>query len=956
MSLPARIFLSIAGILFFISASAQLSVQNAASAQALAQKLVGDGVTISNISFTGNLLMAGSFAANPNVGLGIDSGIVITNGRARTYNGGPGVDGDGSDFADNVLADNPWDLAGDASLANAIGFPVAQLKDAAILEFDFVPLGDSIRFRYVFSSEEYTPQYACPSTTGNNFNDAFAFFISGPGFPAAQNIALVPNTTTPVSIFTINNVTSLGIPICPNNPTYFVDNTSGIYFTHDGHTKVLTALAKVQPCQTYHLKLVISDVGDDAFDSGVFLEAKSLSSNATQLINLTQTDPVSGTSYLVEGCATGSLNIKRMAKGPFPLVINLTYGGTAVNGVDVQPLPASIIIPANQDSVLLNIFPIMDLVPEGIETLKIYTLAGCAAGLPTDSTMIQLRDYDILGISPDTSYICRNTTVQLQASAGYTTYTWDPHPALSNTSVADPVAGLVSGSAMFVCTASVGTCLAKDSAFIHVKEMELLSKTDVNCRNGTTGIVKVGAGPEWPRPLEFSIDGGITYQADSSFSNLPVGNHTIRIRDASGCIDSIIVPVVQAFPDLAQANIITPATCTGNPDGTITINASGGDPAYQYSLNGGAFGSSNVFNVLQGTHSIVVKDNNGCTINTGNITISLNNTLTVDAGTNETICEGTSVQLNAVASNASATYSWSPNTAISNTTLGNPTVSPVTDTKYIVTATWGICTKKDSVMVLVNPAPVPNAGNDVTICFGANATLRGTGAVEYTWTPATYLSSTTVAEPVSQRPLANTSYFLSVKDANGCESLVKDTMEVIVTPAVKLFAGNDSLTVAINQPVQLNVVQIGDQTVTQYTWTPSYGLSSTTIHNPVATLDRDITYYVTGRTPADCEGSDTINIKVYKGPEIYVPAAFTPNGDGRNDILKAIAIGMKEYRYFRIYNRYGQQVFYTKDFNRGWDGRIKGAMQNTGTYVWMAETVDFKGNLIQRKGTTMILQ
>lgn len=951
MSFPARILLTVAGVFFLISAKAQLTITDAANAQALAQRLVGEGVTISNVTFTGNPLMAGFFRNAGGTNIAIDSGIVLTNGIARTnrLTGDIGVNGDGVTPAGSTEAHNSWNIAGDADLAALIGSPLNQVNDACILEFDFVPLGDSIRFRYAFSSEEYDPSYVC------DFNDAFAFFISGPGFTGLQNIALVPGTNTPVSISNVNNIPLGG---CVSNPSYYISNLSNPFLTHDGLTTVLTALARVQPCQVYHLKLVIADAGIDAdFDSGVFLEAKSLSSNATQLINLTQTDPVSGTSYLVEGCATGSLNIKRMTKGPFPLMINLTYGGTAVNGVDVQLLPSSIVIPANEDSVLLNIFPIMDLVPEGIETLKIYTLAGCAAGLPTDSTLIQLRDYDILGINPDTSYICRNSTLQLQASAGYTTYTWNAHPALSSTIVADPVAGLASGSAMFVCTASVGTCIAKDSAFVQVKEMELLSKTDVNCRNGTTGIVRVRAGPEWPRPLEFSIDGGVTYQPDSTFSNLPVGNYTVRIRDASGCVDSITVPVIQAFPDLTQANITTAATCTGNPDGTITITSSGGNPAYQYSLNGGTFGTSNVFNVLQGTHTVVVKDNNGCTINSGNITVNLNNTLTVEAGANETICEGTSVQLNAVASSTSTTYSWSPNIAVNNTTLADPTVSPVTDTKYIVTATWGICSKKDSLMVFVNPAPIPNAGADVTICFGADATLRGAGAVEYSWTPSTYLTSTTAPQPVAQRPIASTTYLLSVKDANGCASLVKDTMEVIVTPAVKLFAGNDSLTVAINQPVQLNVVQVGDQTVTQYTWTPSYGLSSTIIPNPVATLDRDYTYYVTGRTPANCEGSDTINIKVYKGPEIYVPTAFTPNGDGRNDLLKAIAIGMKEYRYFRIYNRYGQLVFETKgNFNRGWDGRVKGAVQNTGTYVWMAETVDFRGNVVQRKGTTMIVQ
>lgn len=934
--------------LFNLTSQAQFVITDMTTAQALAQRLVGDGVTISNVSFTGDPLMAGNFTANSNVGIGLDSGIVITNGRAKTSGSLRGVDG-----TPNLTAQNGWPaVVGDADLANAIGFPLSELDDAAILEFDFVPLGDTVRFRYVFSSEEYTPAFACPGL--NSYNDAFAFFINGPGFAGNTNIALVPNTNLPVSIFNINNVRStLGLPLCPNNPQYYVDNI-GSFFTHDGHTTVLTAVARVQPCQTYHLKLVISDVGDDIYDSGVFLEAKSLTSNATALINLTQTDPVTGMSYLVEGCATGSLKIKRPRPDPSPLVINLSYGGTAINGVDVQTLPNSIVIPANKDSVLLNIFPIMDLVPEGIETLKIYTLAGCASGLPTDSTTIQLRDYDILGIQPDTTYLCRNSTLQLQASGGYTTYDWQPHPALSSTSIQNPVVNLASGSAMFVCTAQVGTCLAKDSAFVRVKDIELLSKTDVNCNGASTGVINVGAGPEWPRPLAFSIDGGLTYQPDSTFTNLPVGNYYVRIRDASGCIDSIPVSVLQAYPTLTQTFTTTPATCTGTADGSITVNASGGNPGYMYSINGSLFGINNSFNVALGTYTIVVRDVNGCTVSTGVVDIPLNNNLTVEAGNDITICEGSSTPLSATASLA-ASYAWSPSAGLSSTTTANTTASPVTTTKYKVTATFGVCSKVDSVTVFVNPAPIPNAGPDIEICFGADARLQGSGAVEYTWTPSTYLSSTTVAQPVSIKPQDNITYYLDVTDANGCPSLRKDTVKVRVTPAVKLFAGNDSVVVAINQPVQLHVTQLGAQTVTQYTWTPSYGLNDPNISNPVATLDREFTYIVTGRTPANCEGSDTIYIKVYRGPEIYVPSAFTPNGDGNNDVLRAIAVGMKEYRYFKVFNRYGQEVFSTKDFNRGWDGRIKGVLQTTGTYVWIAETVDYRGNKIQRKGTSIIV-
>ena len=99
-----------------------------------------------------------------------------------------------------------------------------------------------------------------------------------------------------------------------------------------------------------------------------------------------------------------------------------------------------------------------------------------------------------------------------------------------------------------------------------------------------------------------------------------------------------------------------------------------------------------------------------------------------------------------------------------------------------------------------------------------------------------------------------------------------------------------------------------------------------------------------------------MKIKVYKGPEIYVPNAFTPNGDGRNDLLRPIAVGMKTYRYFKVFNRWGQPIFSTQDFSKGWDGRVNGIMQNTGSFVWMAEAVDFMGNIIQRKGSSTIIQ
>ncbi|MGB5006868.1 MAG: choice-of-anchor L domain-containing protein, partial [Ferruginibacter sp.] len=519
---------------------AQLQIVPETTALALVQKLLGQGVTVTNVSMVADLRATGFFNNRSGTSIGIDSGIVLSTGRVKTAGTLWGFDGDGTNEAQNVEASSGFALPGDPDLANSISVPLNQTFDACVLEFDFVPLGDTIKFNYVFSSEEYTPAFVC------DFNDAFAFFISGPGIPGLKNIALVPNTTLPVSIFNVNDVPGGG---CPNNTAYYTDNRFNKFFTHDGHTTVFTAISQVQPCQTYHLKLVIADVIDDEYDSGVFIEARSLSSNAIALNNLTQTDN-QGNSYLVEGCMTGSFQIKRPYITPNPLIVNLSYGGTAINGVDVQLLPASVIIPANDSMVTVNVLPVIDLAPEGIENLIIYALAGCASGNPSDSTEIQVRDYDTLGIIPtDTAFFCKGASIPLTASAGYSVYVWDANVTLSSTIIPNPVATPVADLTTYYCTATLGSCNARDSVTLIRKRLFLNTVNGVNCKNDATGEIRVYGSAGWISPVLFSVNNG-PYQPDSVFINLPAGMYTIKIKDATGCIDSLDIAVTQLFPDL----------------------------------------------------------------------------------------------------------------------------------------------------------------------------------------------------------------------------------------------------------------------------------------------------------------------------------------------------------------------------------------------------------------------
>jgi gliding motility-associated-like protein len=424
------------------------------------------------------------------------------------------------------------------------------------------------------------------------------------------------------------------------------------------------------------------------------------------------------------------------------------------------------------------------------------------------------------------------------------------------------------------------------------------------------------------------------------------------VRDAAGCVDSLDIPITQLYPDfLIDRTDIVAASCSGSADGSVNINLTGGKNPYLYSLDGINFQNSNTFNLATGPYTIFVKDNNNCTASQS-IFIPLNNIVTLEAGSDKTICEGKSVSLNTL-SNANS-FVWSPAVALDNTSLQSPVANPVSSIKYYVTATTGICNRFDSVTVFVNPAPTPNAGPDSSICFGRNIVLSGSGGVSFFWSPSSLLNNNRLQNPTTINLPGNVTYSLHVVDANGCNSLKKDDVTITVTRQAIVEAGRDTV-LAIGQPMQLNALDINHVGFTSYEWQPYYGLNNSFITSPVVILDKDITYTIQARNAMGCLATDKIKIQVYKGPDIYVPNAFTPNKDSRNDILRAIPVGIKDFHYFKIYDRWGNLVFSTTNAANGWDGCIKGVEQSTATFIWMAEGIDYKGNVIVRKGTSIIV-
>lgn len=278
--------------------NSQIAITDNQTATQLATNLVGAGVVVSNATLNCAGIGNGIFTVTSS-NLGLDNGIILTSGRASSISSQAGAN-------ITVAGANPSVSTGNGSDADlaTLTAPYSS-NDKCVLEFDFVPLSDSVKFMYVFGSTEYQT-YTC-----TQYADVFAFLLSGPGITGpfsnnAKNIALVPGTTCPVGVNTINGSTATNCanfsPPCTNNGMYFVNNIGGATVGYNGFTTVLNAKSAVTPGQTHHLKLAICDGTDQVLDSGVWLKQGSLTSATSTVTHCgPYTWAVNGVTYTASG-------------------------------------------------------------------------------------------------------------------------------------------------------------------------------------------------------------------------------------------------------------------------------------------------------------------------------------------------------------------------------------------------------------------------------------------------------------------------------------------------------------------------------------------------------------------------------------------------------------------------------------------------------------------------------
>jgi gliding motility-associated-like protein len=379
-----------------------------------------------------------------------------------------------------------------------------------------------------------------------------------------------------------------------------------------------------------------------------------------------------------------------------------------------------------------------------------------------------------------------------------------------------------------------------------------------------------------------------------------------------------------------------------------------------YMGNGGTSGTqtpapasyiaAGVYNV-----KLVVTDARNCKDSlTQAITVNPTPYLSMGADTYR-ICEGNSVTLVA---QSDGNLLWTPNTGLSCVACASPAASPVTDIEYFVTATNAFgCAVEDSVSVDVIPQVQLVVRPDTAICAGSALQLWASGAATYNWSPADQLSATNIANPVST-PTADITYTVTGSNDASCPSQTEQvTLQVKPLPSVN--AGADQ-TVTTGSIVTLDAT--GSADVVRWEWSPADYLNCTVCPYTQAAVRRPISYSVTVTNADGCTKSDIVDIKLVCDKEaVYIPNTFSPNGDGTNDIFYVRGKGVSFIKSFRIFNRWGQEVFKREnitidDISSGWNGTYKNQPQAADVYVYFIEAYCDTNERFELRGNITLLR
>ena len=479
-----------------------------------------------------------------------------------------------------------------------------------------------------------------------------------------------------------------------------------------------------------------------------------------------------------------------------------------------------------------------------------------------------------------------------------------------------------------------------------------------------------GGGVVWVKQSSIPVSMNITNTGGNNGNVVLAGNIPFGAAPGLAGINvfSLVVPVASvAFKkNIDSVRIRDSATsCRGFDFTALTYTNSYPVNAWVWSFGDGSFSSvqnpSHLY-PAEGAYTValVVTDINGCR------DTMVKNIITkpavADAGNDTTVCTGNTATLHA---SPGTVYSWTPAAFLNNPALQNPVATVTATTRFYLTVTNALgCNATDSVLVSVSSSLIPSIAISTplnTICKGKSATfnaivLYGGASPTFQW-QKNGISVGTNSNTYTDNNLADGD-IIKCKLISSVSCASPDSVE---SNSIVMTVANPpnntrypTVSTLINQPLQLLARNIG----ISYLWNPATGLNNKLIINPVYIFNQTLEYTITIITPLGCQVVDTQLVKISGAKGIYVPKGFTPDGNGTNDRLYPILVGIKQLIYFRVYNRWGNLIFETNNGNpaAGWDGKFNGLLQPEETYTWTAEAIDIDNIVIKKSGNSFLIR
>lgn len=873
-------------LLMPILSISQISIQNTQTPSQLVQNvLLGSGVTAFNIKYNGvpasaNLIQPNVTYFNSNgTSFPISSGVLLSSGNGNIAigpnNNGAAGDSDGT----NVINDPDMDAITPNSMTNGV-----------VLEFDFTATGDTINFKYIFGSEEY------PNDFGSQFYDVFGFFLSGPGIlgpysNGGVNLATLPGTNTAISILNLN----------PNvNNQFYTNNENGLAYgtaiQYDGTSILLTSSAKLICGQTYHIKLGICNIGDEALDSGVFLQANSFSSNT---ISVNSNSDYPGTfvdTLLAEGCTKSNITFIRPHPSPDSvLVVPVTISGTANQSDFATALPDTIVFGLGIDTVVYILDPIQDGNTETNEWIQFLTSSINECGYAiSDSVLINITDRYFLTweIQDTVKAACSNINPTVLVS-NFNNSIPDYSFNWSNSSTTNPGVFINSG-------------VNFDTSKVYV------DITD-GCGNVFQDSAIIINNFEIP---EFTINPDTIY--NSCLSNQ---------------LSSTVVPTLSNYPPYTYLWSNNSTTATVN---NLTNSGTNGSSVKYYVMTTNVCGVSTIDSVtiinefVTPVPSFVPND----TLITTCLLDSMLFTVNATGGTNP------------------FSYLWNDGST-TNTNYMVDTLGINGHVYHFSVTVTNTCNFEDSTIngvMIVNKTLNVNLGSLPShACINdgqATSTISGSvGTLNYQWIGPSLNGDTMTSQNINN--IGAGWYYFTVTDDNCFDN---DSIQVaqINAPNANFISNPTSGTA----PLTFTFIN-NSQNATSFDWDFGNGFFNNTndLSNVTSLYDSAGIYTIMLiATEGPCSDTAYLDIELFYDPEVIVPNIFTPNGDDLNDTYFLTLKAVKTVE-LKIFDRWGNVVFEENSTNPQWDGKNKnGGEASDGVYFYDFKATGYNDKIVGGKG------